>query len=58
MNDPLIDAVYYSTEEGKKVERNAGKKMLFVARRKRDEELEESILELCICLNKLDGFVK
>ncbi|KAK8813469.1 hypothetical protein WA556_000047, partial [Blastocystis sp. ATCC 50177/Nand II] len=28
-DDPVIDAVYHSTEEGKKVERNAGKKMLW-----------------------------
>lgn len=40
----MIDAVYHSTEEGKKVERNAGKKMLWAARRKADSELIASAL--------------
>ncbi|KAK8789263.1 hypothetical protein WA588_001148, partial [Blastocystis sp. NMH] len=35
-DDPVVDAVYHSTEEGKKVERNHGKKYLYAARRKRD----------------------
>lgn len=49
-DDPVIDAVYHSTEEGKKVERNAGKKMLWAARRKADSELIASVL--CRVWNK------
>ena len=44
----MIDAVYHSTEEGKKVERNAGKKMLWAGRRKADSELIPSVLS-CVC---------
>ena len=44
-DDPVVDAVYHSTEEGKKVERNAGKKFLYAARRKSDEELIQSVLD-------------
>ena len=43
-DDPVVDAVYHSTEEGKKVERNHGKKYLYAARRKRDGECGESVL--------------
>ena len=43
-DDPVVDAVYHSTEEGKKVERNHGKKYLYAARRKRDGECVESVL--------------
>lgn len=39
----MVDAVYHSTEEGKKVERNAGKKYLYAARRKLDSELIPSV---------------
>lgn len=42
----MVDAVYHSTEEGKKVERNAGKKYLYAARRKMDDELIQSVLDL------------
>ena len=44
----MVDAVYHSTEEGKKVERNAGKKFLYAARRKRDEEMIQSVLDWTI----------
>lgn len=40
----MIDAVYHSTEEGKKVERNAGKKFLYAARRKEDSEMIASVI--------------
>lgn len=45
----MVDAVYHSTEEGKKVERNAGKKFLYAARRKRDEEMIQSVLDWGVC---------
>lgn len=45
----MVDAVYHSTEEGKKVERNAGKKFLYAARRKSDEELIQSVLDWGVC---------
>ena len=38
------DAVYHSTEEGKKVERNHGKKFLYAARRKANDECVDSML--------------
>lgn len=41
--DPVVDAVYHSTEEGKKVERNNGKKFLYAARRKQNSECIESV---------------
>lgn len=48
-DDPVVDAVYHSTEEGKKVERNHGKKYLYAARRKRDGECVESVLwSVCV----------
>ena len=37
-DDPVVNAVYTSTEEGKKVERNSGSKYLYAARRKADIE--------------------
>ena len=48
----MVDAVYHSTEEGKKVERNAGKKFLYAARRKRDEEMIQSVLDCSVCCEK------
>lgn len=48
----MVDAVYHSTEEGKKVERNAGKKFLYAARRKRDEEMIQSVLDWSVCCGK------
>lgn len=43
-NDLVVDAVYHSTEEGKKVERNSGSKYLYAARRLPDEECIASTL--------------
>ena len=42
--DSVVDAVYHSTEEGKKVERNHGKKFLYAARRKANDECVDSML--------------
>ena len=42
--DRVVDAVYHSTEEGKKVERNHGKKFLYAARRKANDECVDSML--------------
>lgn len=53
-DDPVVDAVYHSTEEGKKVERNHGKKYLYAARRKREEECVESVL-WSVCWESVEG---
>ncbi len=45
--DPCVAAMTNETEEGKKVARNNGKKFYAVFRRKTNEEIESSLMQLC-----------